>query len=143
MVTFLRLGPQNCLIFKGKVYDLQASPQSHLLGERIGSPEGLGRSPTETPICAPHSQLCPSPILGPGLCWRISELDCLRPSPPPQSPPAAGHTPWPGLPGLPQPVTLQPIHSPLCRRPPNPSVLPRLLVHSWPSLTPTDTLATL
>lgn len=117
--------PQNGLTFKGKVYELPAGPQSHLPAERGGcSPEGLGQSPTETPVLtASHLPFNPWP----GLCQGSSSLHCPRPLPPPYSLP---YSP----PGLAQPVPLQPIHSPSCRSPKSFSLSSCLSTpsHPWP-----------
>lgn len=47
--------------------------------KRVGSPEGLGQSPTEPPAYFPHSQLRSSPIPGQGLCWCSTGLGCRDP----------------------------------------------------------------
>lgn len=111
--------PQNGLTFKGKVYELPAGPQSHLLAERGGcSPEGLGQRPRET-----------RPLSGQ-----------LQPTLP-EAPPTPIFTPL-----------FTPRSGPACPTPAHPLSLMqepqklqslRLLVHSQPSLAPTDTLPTL
>lgn len=72
-------GPQNGLVFKGEVYELLASPQSHLAAEREGW------VPRESWLEATHGQPFRTPIPGPRLRGHSSSLDHPKTLPPPMA----------------------------------------------------------